>query len=108
MCCLKNIWVWLAIIAGVIATFLITGTANAGVSIVSQTPVYNEVKNYETVEVCTPGTKGNPLGGALLGGIIGNNTGDGDAAAGAIIGGILGGTRRNPCFLSHRKASEWY
>ena len=30
-------------------------------------------------------------GGALLGGIIGNNVGDGNAARGALIGGILGG-----------------
>lgn len=31
-------------------------------------------------------------GGAVIGGVIGNNTGDGNTALGAIIGGVVGGT----------------
>ena len=72
-----------------------TPAAAATVSLVSERDVYYSQPITEQVRICTEGRKGSgfDLGGALLGGIIGNNLEgeSGGGAAGAVIGGLLGG-----------------
>ena len=72
-----------------------TPAAAATVSLVSEQEVYYFEPITEQVRICTEGKQGSgfDLGGALIGGIIGNNLEgeSGGGAAGAVIGGLLGG-----------------
>ena len=64
-------------------------------NLVSERDVYYSEPITEQVRICTEGRKGSgfDLGGALIGGLIGNNIEgeSGGGAAGAVIGGLLGG-----------------
>lgn len=69
------------------AIMLASTAAHAGVSIISEMPVYKTENIYETVEVCTKGDD-KTTEGAIIGGLLGSESGN--AGIGAIIGGILG------------------
>ena len=61
--------------------------AKADVVLDGYTPVYTEIKHYETVEICTKGDD-KTTEGAIVGGLIGSQ--EGKAGIGALIGAIIG------------------
>ena len=71
-----------------------TTSAIADVILVKSEPIYTSKPITEQVQVVKKGrTQGFDLGGAILGGIIGNNIGKAgkNTGAGAVIGGLIGG-----------------
>jgi uncharacterized protein YcfJ len=101
-----------AIVSGTAFVLGFTGIAHAAqktsavFTVTSVTPMYDTVIQQKPVQSCSvvdipiyskKDKTGDIIGGAIIGGILGNNVvkGDGAGAAGAVIGGLLGANKSN-------------
>ena len=87
-------------------------------TVTSVTPLYETVVNQQPVQSCRTvdvpiyqqkDKTGDILGGAIIGGIIGNQIGDmkGNGAAGAVIGGLLGANKdNNQAIIGYRQTQQ--